>query len=113
MFNGKDLTGWDGEPDYWSVEDGAITGKTTAEKPLDRQSYLFWQGGKPADFELRAVFRFVGSGGQFGHQLPQPAVAQLGREGLSGRHGNRPELHRHPLRMQPARDHDRAAARRW
>ena len=40
MFNGKDLTGWDGEPGYWSVEDGAITGKTTAEKPLDRPSYI-------------------------------------------------------------------------
>jgi alpha-galactosidase len=66
MFNGKDLSGWDGEREYWSVEDGAITGKTTAEKPLNRQSYLFWQGGKPADFELRAEFRFVGSEGNSG-----------------------------------------------
>ena len=66
MFNGSDLTGWDGEPEYWSVEDGAITGKTTAEKPLNRQSYLFWKGGKPADFELRASFRFIGSWGNSG-----------------------------------------------
>ena len=62
MFNGKDLTGWEGEPGYWSVEDGAITGKTTAEKPLDHPTYLFWRGGKPADFELRASFRFTGRG---------------------------------------------------
>jgi alpha-galactosidase len=66
MFNGKDLTGWDGETDYWSVEDGAITGKTSAEKPLNRQSYIFWNGGKPADFELRAAFRFVGREGNSG-----------------------------------------------
>src|SRR5579883_2093951 len=28
MFNGKDLTGWDGNPKLWSVKDGAITGQT-------------------------------------------------------------------------------------
>src|SRR5262245_21038440 len=28
FFNGKDLTGWEGLKDYWSVEDGAIVGKT-------------------------------------------------------------------------------------
>ncbi len=66
MFNGKDLTGWDGEREYWSVEDGTITGHTTAEKPLNRQSYLFWKGGQPADFELRASFRFTGSWGNSG-----------------------------------------------
>jgi alpha-galactosidase len=65
MFNGKDMTGWDGER-CWFVEDGAITGQTTAEKPLNRQSYLFWKGGEPADFELRASFRFTGSWGNSG-----------------------------------------------
>mgnify|MGYP003327852569 CR=1 FL=1 len=29
IFNGKDLDGWDGNPDFWSVKDGAITGQTT------------------------------------------------------------------------------------
>jgi hypothetical protein len=28
LFNGKDLTGWDGNPELWSVEDGAIVGTT-------------------------------------------------------------------------------------
>lgn len=28
LFNGKDLTGWVGDPSLWSVEDGAIVGKT-------------------------------------------------------------------------------------
>jgi len=66
LFNGKDLTGWEGEPGYWSVEDGAITGKTTAEKPLDHATYLFWRGGKPADFELRATYRLEGAEGNSG-----------------------------------------------
>ena len=30
-----------GEPGWWSVQDGAITGMSTAQKPLDHQSYLF------------------------------------------------------------------------
>ena len=30
IFNGKDLSGWEGEEGIWSVEDGAITGMTTA-----------------------------------------------------------------------------------
>jgi alpha-galactosidase len=66
MFNGKDLTGWEGEAGYWSVEDGAITGKTTTSTPLDRPTYLFWKGGKPADFELHAEFRFVTEHGNSG-----------------------------------------------
>jgi hypothetical protein len=66
IFNGKDLTGWEGEAGYWSVEDGALTGKTTKEHPLDHASYLFWRGGKPADFELHATYRFVGKSGNSG-----------------------------------------------
>lgn len=66
IFNGKDLTGWEGEQEYWSVEDGAITGITTAEKPLDHPTYLFWRGGKPADFVLRASYRFLTPKGNSG-----------------------------------------------
>ena len=28
LFNGKDLTGWEGKPELWSVKDGCITGQT-------------------------------------------------------------------------------------
>jgi putative membrane-bound dehydrogenase-like protein len=37
FFNGKDLTGWDGETNLWKVEDGAIIGKTTG---LKKNSFL-------------------------------------------------------------------------
>lgn len=66
IFNGKDLTGWEGAQDHWSVEDGAITGVATAEKPLKRAMYLVWRGGKPGDFVLRASFRFVAPEGNSG-----------------------------------------------
>src|SRR5215475_13724127 len=67
IFNGKDLSGWDGKPGWWRVEDGAITGESTPEKRLPKHNYLIWRGGKPADFELRCRFKLVGgnSGIQF------------------------------------------------
>ncbi len=65
IFNGKDLTGWEGQ-DYWTVEDGAITGQSTTQKPARGQSFLFWRGGKPADFELHAKFRFQSPWGNSG-----------------------------------------------
>ncbi|MFZ5829523.1 MAG: 3-keto-disaccharide hydrolase [Planctomycetota bacterium] len=60
LFNGKDFTGWEGEMEWWTVEDGAMTWTTTAEKPCKRATYLFWTGGKPGDFELSLKFRVVG-----------------------------------------------------
>ena len=60
IFNGKDLTGWKGLPDHWAVEDGGITGVNTKEKPLKKNTFLVWEGGKPADFELRFRYKIVG-----------------------------------------------------
>jgi hypothetical protein len=59
IFNGKDLTGWEGVPKLWSVKDGAITGQTTAENPAQRNTFLVWTNGTPGDFELRCSFRLV------------------------------------------------------
>ena len=59
LFNGTDLTGWDGDRDVWSVQDGAITGQTTEQKSLKENTFLVWQGDTPANFELRATFRLV------------------------------------------------------
>jgi hypothetical protein len=57
LFNGRDLSGWAGSLAHWSVQDGAITGRTTADAPLKQNSFLIWQGGEPADFELQVAFR--------------------------------------------------------
>ena len=57
LFNGKDLTGWDGKPGWWYVEDGALTSESTPEKPCRRANYLVWTGGEPSDFELRLDFK--------------------------------------------------------
>jgi hypothetical protein len=68
MFNGKDLTGWEGMPGWWEVRDGAIVGQSTPEKP-SRTHYLYWKGGEPADFEMRCLYRISGKGGNSGIQF--------------------------------------------
>src|SRR5579859_3133191 len=59
IFNGKDLTGWGGVPELWSVKDGAITGQTTPEHPAKVNTFLVWTNGTVADFELRCAFKLV------------------------------------------------------
>ena len=38
LFNGKDLTGWVGDPDLWKVEDSILVGRTT--KNLSYNDFL-------------------------------------------------------------------------
>jgi len=67
LFNGNDLSGWEGEMQYWSVEDGAITGRTMEENPGTHNTFLIWQGGEVKDFELTLKFKVIdgNSGVQF------------------------------------------------
>ena len=52
-FDGRTLDGWDGDRAHWSVEDGALVGRSTAERPLAASTYLAWSGDMPQDFDLR------------------------------------------------------------
>jgi len=57
IFNGKDLSGWDGDPRLWSVVDGVIRGQTTKENPARGNTFLVWRDGKLKDFVLKLKFR--------------------------------------------------------
>ncbi len=59
IFNGKDLAGWRGNPELWSVRDGAITGVTKADPKLTHNTFLVWTNGTTEDFELRLSYRIV------------------------------------------------------
>ena len=63
LFNGHDLTGWAGRPEHWSVQDGAITGKTTKENPAKGKNFLIAKVGDKNliadDFELRFSYRIT------------------------------------------------------
>ncbi|MFP6602649.1 MAG: DUF1080 domain-containing protein, partial [Pirellulaceae bacterium] len=86
LFNGKDLTGWDGDPTRWSVRDGAITGKTTADRPLDHNIFLIWRGGTVKDFQLQMKFRIEGEDGfgNSGIQYRSKELKDLGKWVLGG-----------------------------
>jgi hypothetical protein len=62
IFDGKTLEGWEGDPTYWSVEDGSIVGIITPETLLKANTFLIWTGGEVADFELKGEFRISESG---------------------------------------------------
>lgn len=57
LFNGRDLTGWDGNPALWSVSDGAIRGETTLEHVTVGNTFLIWRGSVLKDFELTLKVR--------------------------------------------------------
>jgi len=57
IFNGKDLTGWDGDARLWAVKDGVIRGETTKENPARGNTFLVWRAGKLRDFVLKIQFR--------------------------------------------------------
>jgi hypothetical protein len=60
IFDGKTLDGWDGDPKFWSVEDGAITGQTTKENPTHGNTFIVWEKGKLGDFELVLEYKIEG-----------------------------------------------------
>jgi hypothetical protein len=62
IFNGKDLTGWDGDPRFWSVRDGILRGETTLEKAPEHNTFLIFRGQEPKDFMLKLKFRIWGEG---------------------------------------------------
>jgi putative heme-binding domain-containing protein len=61
LFNGKDLTGWDGNPELWKVENGEIFGTTTGPEQLAYNQFLIWRGGVVKNFELKAKIKQAGN----------------------------------------------------
>ncbi len=88
LFNGKDLTGWEGNTKVWSVQDGCITGKTGAEgdTKLKHNTFLVWRAGKVSNFELTFKYKIVdkdGKGEGFGNSGVQYRSKEL-KPGESG-----------------------------
>ncbi len=86
IFNGEDLTGWEGNMELWSVKDGCIHGQTSAENPLKHNTFLVWRAGTVGDFELTCQYRltsqndkgFGNSGIQYrSHELPKGEMGPI------------------------------------
>jgi hypothetical protein len=65
LFNGKDLTGWEGDTQLWSVRDGVIVGKSAGIK----YNAFLATTQEYQNFELRLSFRLVGGAGNSGVQF--------------------------------------------
>jgi serine/threonine protein kinase len=57
VFNGKDLSGWNGEPGVWSVQDGAITAFAGEEGVTRKENTCLIWNETVTDFVLRLSFR--------------------------------------------------------
>ncbi|REK19078.1 MAG: DUF1080 domain-containing protein [Planctomycetota bacterium] len=82
IFNGKDLDGWEGKPEFWSVEDGAITGRTTKENPTKGNTFIIWRDAPVDDFVLRLKYKIVG--GNSGIQYRSKEVDDFVVSGYQG-----------------------------
>src|SRR3954463_7887310 len=82
LFNGKNLDGWEGNPESWSVQDGAITGITTDEKRLPYNQFLIWRGGTVKNFELTAKIKQ--SGNNSGIQYRSKELKEVGPWSIGG-----------------------------
>jgi len=47
IFDGKTLNGWDGDPEYWRVEEGALVGEVTPETILKSNTFIIWRAALP------------------------------------------------------------------
>jgi hypothetical protein len=62
IFDGVTLAGWDGNPTYWRVENGALVGEITPATVLKSNTFIVWRGGRPGDFELKLSYRISPEG---------------------------------------------------
>ena len=58
LFDGKTLTGWEGDPKWWRVQDGALTGGSTTEK-VPRNFFLATTKSYQ-NFDLRLKLKLTG-----------------------------------------------------
>jgi len=62
IFDGKTLNGFKApNMSYWSVQDGAITARSTQQNPVKTNQFLVWQLGELDDFELKLKYRISGT----------------------------------------------------
>jgi hypothetical protein len=66
FFNGKDLDGWEGLTEYWSVKDGAIVGYTETDPKFNT---FLCSKKKYKDFELSFKIRLKDGKGNSGVQI--------------------------------------------
>ncbi len=86
IFDGKTLSQWDGNPDVWKVEDGAIVGISTRESPSGN-TFIVYHGAHAKDFDLKLEIKVEnggGSGVQYRSHTGYPPPGGTGGRGRPG-----------------------------
>lgn len=84
IFDGKSLTGWDGDPAIWRVENGAIVGESASLTVRPPNTYISYHGSGPNDpnaiahdFDLKLEVKVEHGGGtgiQYRGTVGQPWI---------------------------------------
>ncbi len=80
LFDGSTLDGWEGDQQYWRVDDGVLVGQTTAEVTTKKNTFLVYNKKEFGDFELRFSYRV--NGGNSGVQYRSQMVSKWVVKGL-------------------------------
>lgn len=81
VFDGKTLRHWEGDRQYWSVENGALTGKTDGSLKMNR--FITWKDSTIRNFDLRVKVK-VTAGGNSGIQYRGTSRPDLGLDIVTG-----------------------------
>ncbi len=81
IFDGKTLRDWAGDREYWSVQDGALTGKTDGSLKMNR--FLTWKDATIRNFDLQVKVK-VSPGGNSGLQYRGTSRPDLGLDVVTG-----------------------------
>ena len=84
IFDGKSMTGWDCDPDFWRVENGSIIGETAPDHQPKQNIFCIWKGGTPGDFDLKLEYRLTGRTGNSGIQYRSVELPEVARWVLKG-----------------------------
>jgi hypothetical protein len=76
LFDGKSLDGWEFDPAYWSVKEGAMVGEITAATLLKNNTFIIWKGGELSDFELKVDY-WISENGNSGVQYRSDRYTEL------------------------------------
>jgi len=83
IFDGTTLKNWDGDPAVWHVEEGAIVGVSTKDKPVGN-SYIAFRGFEARDFDLKLEIKVENGGGS--------GIQYRSKTGVPWRHPLRPGM---------------------
>ncbi len=84
IFDGKSLSGWDCDTDFWRVENSVMVGETKADHQPKQNIFCIWKGGSPADFELKLEYKLTGETGNSGVQYRSVELPDVAKWVMKG-----------------------------